>query len=70
MYKVSTADPGDCTPRGRAPVMRYRVTWCSLSSPVACYAKMGVRMYGQPSCICLLARRGSTPSAERYGTPS
>eukprot|EP00966_Prymnesium_polylepis_P203424 4712821-Prymnesium_polylepis.1 len=22
--------------------MRYRVTWCSLSSPVACHAKMGV----------------------------
>eukprot|EP00966_Prymnesium_polylepis_P232080 5369035-Prymnesium_polylepis.1 len=34
--------------------MRYRVTWYSLSSPVTCYAKMGVRMYEQPSCICLL----------------
>jgi hypothetical protein len=36
----------------------------------ACHAKLGVRMYEQPSCICLSARRGSTPSAERSGTPS
>eukprot|EP00966_Prymnesium_polylepis_P321165 7377474-Prymnesium_polylepis.1 len=49
--------------------MRYRVTWCSLSSPVACHAKMGVRMYEQPSCICHFARRGSTPNAERSGNP-
>eukprot|EP00966_Prymnesium_polylepis_P254630 5883691-Prymnesium_polylepis.1 len=33
-------------PRGRAPVMRYRVTWCSLSSPVACHAKIAMSVFG------------------------